>query len=217
MISVSASAAALPFAHERMREQRTQVLAGRADRLHVVGLEAERDRRIEGVGERELAEQRRPAPCRSGGASRSRSRDARDVALRAPSDHGRTSTRSRMHIAISLRSARKPECISDAIERAHARARGSSGHMPGCRSARYSPIASESQTTGHRRSSCRQARAPSARTSLVDAGLLVRLQRHDLHRETARRTASHAQPAAQRPRRVVLVADVEGVGHQVRS
>ena len=61
------------------------------------------------------------------------------------SDQGRTSTRSRMHIAISLRSVAKPECISAAIERAHARAAESAGHMPGCRSARYSLIASESQ------------------------------------------------------------------------
>ncbi len=63
-----------------------------------------------------------------------------------PSDHGATSIRSRMHIVISLRSAEKPECISHAIDRAHARATGSDGHMPGCRSARYSEIASESHT-----------------------------------------------------------------------
>ena len=62
-------------------------------------------------------------------------------------DHGRTSTRSRMHIVISLRSALIPECISAATQRAQARARASAGHMPGCRSARYSAMASESQTT----------------------------------------------------------------------
>ena len=64
----------------------------------------------------------------------------------SPSDHGRTSTRSRMHIAISLRSAENPECISAAIERAHARAAGSAGHMPAWRSARYSAMASVSHT-----------------------------------------------------------------------
>jgi len=57
------------------------------------------------------------------------------------------STRSRMHIGISLRSAENPECISAQIERAHARATASAGHIPGWRSARYSAIESESQTT----------------------------------------------------------------------
>ena len=62
-------------------------------------------------------------------------------------DQGRTSTRSRMHIVISLRSAENPECISAHTDRAQARVTGSAGHMPGCRSARYSAMASESQTT----------------------------------------------------------------------
>ena len=62
-------------------------------------------------------------------------------------DQGRTSSRSRTHIVISFRSAGNELCISAQIERAHARATGSAGHMPGCRSARYSAIASESQTT----------------------------------------------------------------------
>src|SRR5438034_11590132 len=66
---------------------------------------------------------------------------------RSASDHGRTSSRSRMHIVISLRSVENPECISAEIDRAHARAAGSDGHMPGCRSARYSAIAHVSQTT----------------------------------------------------------------------
>jgi hypothetical protein len=59
-----------------------------------------------------------------------------------------------MHIDISLRRCPKLECISAHAERANARAIGSSGHMPGCRSARYSAIASESQTTVS--PSCRQ-------------------------------------------------------------
>ena len=61
-------------------------------------------------------------------------------------DHGRTSMRSRMHIVMSLRSAPKPECISQVIERAQARGSGASGHMPAWRSARYSAIASVSHT-----------------------------------------------------------------------
>ena len=59
-----------------------------------------------------------------------------------------------MHIVISFRRCPNPECISAQAERANARATGSSGHMPGCRSARYSAIASESQTTVS--PSCRQ-------------------------------------------------------------
>ena len=47
----------------------------------------------------------------------------------------------------SLRSTPKPECISAAAQRAQARASGSAGQTPACRSARYSTIASESQTT----------------------------------------------------------------------
>jgi len=46
------------------------------------------------------------------------------------------------------RNAGKPECISAQTDRAVARATGSAGHpwTPGCASARYSRIASESQT-----------------------------------------------------------------------
>jgi hypothetical protein len=61
-------------------------------------------------------------------------------------DHGLTSTRSRMHIVMSLRKALKPECISATMDRAHARAARSAGHIPGWRSARYSPMARESHT-----------------------------------------------------------------------
>jgi len=46
-----------------------------------------------------------------------------------------------------LRSSLNPECISAAALRAQARASGSAGQIPGCRSARYSAMASESQTT----------------------------------------------------------------------
>ena len=53
-----------------------------------------------------------------------------------PGDHGRTSTRSRMHNVISLRNWENPECISAHTDRAHARVAGSPGHMPGWRSAR---------------------------------------------------------------------------------
>ena len=65
----------------------------------------------------------------------------------SPADQGRTSTRSRMHIVISSRRAENPECISAHTDRAQARVTASAGHMPGCRSARYSAIASVSQTT----------------------------------------------------------------------
>src|SRR5690348_12987310 len=44
------------------------------------------------------------------------------------------------------RKALKPECISAAAQRANARAFACEGHARGCRSARYSVIASESQT-----------------------------------------------------------------------
>ncbi len=46
-----------------------------------------------------------------------------------------------------LRRVAKPECISAAAQRDQARAASSAGHSPGCRSARYSAIASESHTT----------------------------------------------------------------------
>ncbi len=57
-----------------------------------------------------------------------------------------------------LRSEAKPECISAAVERAQARTARSAGQTPGCRSARYSAIASESHTTVS--PSCRQGTLP---------------------------------------------------------
>jgi hypothetical protein len=63
-----------------------------------------------------------------------------------------------MHIVISSRRLENPECISAHTDRAHARAAGSPGHIPGCRSARYSAIASESQTIVA--PSCRQGTRP---------------------------------------------------------
>ncbi len=75
-----------------------------------------------------------------------------------------------MHIVISFRSAENPECISAHIERAHARATESSGHIPACRSARYSAIASESQTTVE--PSCRHGtRAVGENDRLAGLGL----------------------------------------------
>ena len=57
-------------------------------------------------------------------------------------------TGRRTFIGNCRRSGRKPACISDAIARACARAAGSLGHKaaPGIFSARYSRIASDSQT-----------------------------------------------------------------------
>src|SRR6185312_14745448 len=46
-----------------------------------------------------------------------------------------------------LRSSPKPECISAAALRDHARAAASAGQTPLCRSPTYSAMASESQTT----------------------------------------------------------------------
>ena len=57
-----------------------------------------------------------------------------------------------------LRSALKPECISALAQRAQARAAGSAGQTPACRSARYSTIARESHTTVE--PSCRQGTLP---------------------------------------------------------
>ena len=53
-----------------------------------------------------------------------------------------------MFIGQARRSGTKPACISDEIARARARAAGSAGHSraAGNRSARYSRIASDSQT-----------------------------------------------------------------------
>ncbi len=136
-----------PFAQERMREQRAQIAGGRAVGRDAVGAEAKRDRRIEGVGERERAAQVRSAAAPNRRRPSVQISFTRAMSAASAVDHGRTSTRSRTHIVISFRSAEKPECISAAMDRAHARATGSAGHMPGCRSARYSAIASESQTT----------------------------------------------------------------------
>ena len=60
------------------------------------------------------------------------------------------------------RRAAKPACISAAIERAMARASASAGHRAACghSSARYSMIASESQTT----------RSPCTSTGTLPAG-----------------------------------------------
>ena len=68
-----------------------------------------------------------------------------------------------MFIPNALRMAPKPECISAQTQRARARARASVGHscLPGKRSARYSAIASVSQT----------ARPSSTSTGTRPAGL----------------------------------------------
>ena len=57
-----------------------------------------------------------------------------------------SATRIPQFIVQALRSAKNPECISAAAERAQARAAASAGHTPAWRSPTYSVIASESQT-----------------------------------------------------------------------
>ena len=56
-------------------------------------------------------------------------------------------TRRPTFIVQMLRNVAKPECISAAAQRAHARASAPAGHRPGWRSARNSLMPSESQTT----------------------------------------------------------------------
>jgi hypothetical protein len=73
-------------------------------------------------------------------------RITRTMSAASASDHGRTSTRSRMHIVIWLRNVETPACISALIERAQARARTSAGHMSAWRSARWPAIAIVSHT-----------------------------------------------------------------------
>jgi hypothetical protein len=66
-----------------------------------------------------------------------------------------------MFIGSSWRKAAKPECISAASERARARAARGLGHigLSGKSSARYSIIASESQTTIS--PSCKEGHLPA--------------------------------------------------------
>ena len=88
-----------------------------------------------------------------------------------------------------VRSWAKPECISADTERASARAARSCGQSPGCDSARYSRMASESQT----RSS---PPAPgSTRQGTLPAGLNARMRCRDSGWYSGMRTSSKAMPA----------------------
>ena len=131
-----------------MREQRLQVLARRARRVA---------RRRSGSGTRPARRTRRPARTRRKDTARAlpkRRRLSFQISVtRAMSRCERRPTTAARRRARGCTSSsrcaapRSPSASRAQIERAHARATGSAGHMPGCRSARYSAIASESQTT----------------------------------------------------------------------
>src|SRR3972149_6984924 len=65
------------------------------------------------------------------------------------------------------RSSKKPECISAAALRAHARAAASTGQTWACRSAKYSTIESESHTSNS--PSFRQGTLPDGDTSAMES------------------------------------------------
>src|SRR5207244_10399320 len=111
------------------------------------------ERRSEAV----TAEQRN-SPSRPTGAGPSRHNSTMREISAATATDGDLDDRNFTFMPNSSRSRAKPECISAATERAHALAIASAGHTPGCLSARYSAIASVSQTI--RSPSCRQGTLP---------------------------------------------------------
>ena len=80
----------------------------------------------------------------------------------------------------------KPECISAEIERARARSAASAGHSAGLRSARYSRMASESQT----------CRSPSTRQGTLPAGEYRSSSRLDSGRYSGMRSSRNSMPSA---------------------
>ena len=107
-----------------------------------------------------------------------------------------------------LRRTGKPECISAAAHRAQARALLSAGQTPGCRSARYSAMASESHTTVE--PSCRQGTSPPGENLRKGSQLDPSWKTVEPLLE-GNAEGLHQDPGPQRPGRVVLVGDVEGV------
>ena len=183
----------LPLPQQRMREQRLQVAAGGAVGGDAVGAEAERHRRVEHVGQRELAAKKRPALTEAAPPLvPDRDRRARCRARARPTRAARR--RARVCTSSSRCAApENPECISAHTDRAQARATGSAGHMPGCRSARYSAIASESQTTVA--PSCRQGtRAVGENAQVRGVGRSRGGQRHHHLANGARESIVASQP-----------------------
>ena len=115
------------------------------------------------------------------------------------------------------RSGRKPECISAAIERAKARATGSAGQscFSGKSSARYSPIASESQILISAPSRLWTSSGTFPVGEICGEPLLVlRLAVADQRLLEGDAGLLQRQPGAQRPGRDVVIADVDAeVGH----
>ena len=203
---------ALPLAHPGVREQRGEIRARGALRRDAVGLEPEGDRRVERVGERERAAEERPAGAEALPALVPDLGDARDVGgeVGRPRPHVDPLAYAHRHLVAQRAEARMHLGATSAPRRARARrpATCPGAARRGTRRSRASPRrrSSPSCRHGHAR---RRREAPPVR--VVDARAAA-----PCAPRTAMPESLVASQRAQRPRRVVLVAEVERV-HGVMS
>ena len=187
MTFVSASAAASHSRRNGWREQRGEVLARRRRGPHVVGLEPKRDRAHR---TRRRARTRRTGtvrPCRTGAALGPDLLDARDVGGERvrPGTHVDALADAHRHLV-----AQRRESPSASRRRSSAPTRARPGRPAtcrGCRSARYSPIASESHTWTV---AVVQRGDERRRRERAVVGVVRAAQLRSSLRGTARRTAS---------------------------
>src|SRR5689334_7944860 len=98
----------LPFANVGMREQRFEVCPRGAGRLYRVGLEAKRDRRVEAVGDRIAAAEKRAVRAEAASRFVPYSRDALDVRSKTarPRAYVDALANAHRHLASQRREAR---------------------------------------------------------------------------------------------------------------
>ncbi len=192
-----------------MREQRLQVAAGGAVGGHAVGAEAKRDRRVERVGQRERAAEKRPALTETAAPLVPDLDHARDVALerrptRAARRPARVCTSSSRCAAPRIPSASRRTPSAPRPARRDRPATCPDAARRDTRRSRANPRRPSRRRAG-------RARAPSARTRGSRDSAFPSADSDTITSVNGAPRELHREPAAQRPRRVVLVADVECV------